>query len=650
MKPTRFFALGGMQEIGKTTLVVEYDQEIVIIDAGIKFTNSIETGVDGIIPDYTYLANNEHKIKGLFITHGHEDHIGGIPYLITQVDIKRIYAPLFAIELIKERLRDKKIQTEVEFIEIKRDLVFKFENIAVDFWTSQHSIPDSFGIRVKTPNGSIMDTGDFRFDYTPIGNLTDFSKLEEWAKDGIDIFISDSTNSMSPDHSPSEANILVDIENIIKETKGKLLFSTFASNMNRVKAVIDMAQRNGRRVCAFGRSMIKVIDIAKKIKFIDVPESVFVDKREISNLEDKEVLILSTGSQGEELAALTQIAQGRQKWVQLTDQDVVILSSSAIPGNAMKIELLINQLYKAKADVKENKIDGMLHTSGHAYKDEHLKIFNIVKPKYFIPYHGAYRQSAVHGYTATQTGMSKDNVFIIENGDVVELRNHVVTQTKEKIDHGPIYIDSKVASRATGEVIAIRETLGSNGFINIIVTIDKAKNEIVGRTKIISRGALYVKESADIISQIQKISHGTVLYIIKNNPKWTKKDIKDSIKSRVKPFFYKLKRRNPVIVVTIMELDKKTQLTNLKKKPVNNNDTNKTKEKPKPKVQNKPKNTKVKNDAPKVKNHQKPNAQQNKNKPQKHKPKHQINKKPRPKKIIKKNPSSAKSKPTKIKS
>lgn len=565
MQATKFFALGGMQEIGKTTLVVEHENEIVIVDAGIKFTNSIETGVDGIIPDYTYLKENEHKIKGLFITHGHEDHIGGIPYLVTQVKIPVIYAPAIAIELIRDRLKDRKVKVNVEFIEITPELEVQFNHLGVDFWTSQHSIPDSFGIRVKTPNGNIFDTGDFRFDYTPIGNQTDFTRLEQFQKEGVDILISDSTNSMSPQHSPTEQTILVDIEQVIKETPGKVIFATFASNVNRVKAVIDLAVKHKRRVCAFGRSMVKAIDIAKKLKFIDVPEETFVDKRDLASLSDKEVLILSTGSQGEEMANLSRVADGKQNWLALKGEDVIIFSSSPIPGNNMKIELLINKLYKVGADVKENKIDGMFHTSGHAYKDEHKKIFEIVKPGFFIPYHGAYRQSAVHGYTATENGVPKQNVILIENGEVVELLNRQVRKTGEKIDHGPIYIDSGNATKQTSTVINVREKLGQNGFINVIVVIDKKKNEIVGRTRVISRGALYVKEAGDIIQQVQKMAHGAILYTIKNNPNWTKKDIKEIVEQRIQPFFYKLKRRNPIVITSVMELNRNEQLTNLAK-------------------------------------------------------------------------------------
>ena len=556
MKATKFFALGGMQEIGKTTMVIEYDQEIVIIDAGIKFTNSMETGAEGIIPDYSYLKENQSKIKGLFITHGHEDHIGGIPYLIQQVNIPKIYAPKLAIKYIQRRLKDRKVKVSVEFVEIEADKVFSFEHLTVDFWTSQHSIPDSFGIRVKTPNGNIFDTGDFRFDYTPIGNMTDFSKLEEMAEDGIDILISDSTNSMSPEWSPTEQKILVDIDKFMSEAKGKVVFTTFASNLNRVKAVIDLAVKNKKKVVVFGRSMVNAIDIGKAMKWIDVPEGTFIDKRNVGSLKDNEIVVLSTGSQGEEMAALSRMATDRHPQINLRRGDLVLFSSSPIPGNRLKIEELINQLYKVGAEIKENRIDGILHTSGHAYKDEHMKIFDVTKPKYFIPYHGAYRQSAVHGYTSVEAGISKENVFVIANGDVLLLENHKLKRSEEKIETGPIYIDGTIANTQTSQVINKRKELGENGFINVMVVINKRKNEIVGRTRILTRGALYVRDSWDLINQVQKQAHGAILYTIKNKREWTKQDIKHAVKSRVEPFFYKIKRRRPVIVTSIIDFEK----------------------------------------------------------------------------------------------
>lgn len=555
MQATRFFALGGMQEIGKTTLVIEYDEEIVIIDAGIKFASSMELGVDGMIPDYSYLRKNQHKIKGLFITHGHEDHIGGIPYLLQFVDIPAIHAPKVAIEFIQERLKEFKIGKVVNFVEITAESVFTFENLSVDFWTSQHSIPDSFGIRVKTPNGNIFDTGDFRFDYTPIGNLTDFSKLEKMATEGIDILISDSTNAMSPDHSPTEQKIIADIEKYVSEAEGKIIFTTFASNLTRVKIIIDLAVKYKKKIIPFGRSMVRAVEIGQKLKYLTIPAGTLVDKRDINKFQDKELLILSTGSQGEEMAALAKMAEGKHPYIILKDKDIVIFSSSAIPGNKVKVELLVNALYKTGAETRENKIDGMLHTSGHAYKAEHNKIFSVTKPKYFIPYHGAYRQSAVHGYTAIESGfVNENNVIIIANGDVVELKNHEAKLTNEKIETGPIYIDSNMAVQGNSDVIKTRELLSINGFINVVVTVNRKTNEIVGRAKVISRGAIFVKESRDIMNEVQRLAHGGILYTIKNKPNWTKADIKENVKSRIEPFFYQKKRRNPLILTSIIEI------------------------------------------------------------------------------------------------
>lgn len=564
MPKTKFFALGGMMEIGKTTLVVEHEDEIVIIDAGIKFTNSMETGVEGIIPDYSYLKENEHKIKGLFITHGHEDHIGGVPYLVSQVKIPKIYAPNLAIAYLKYKLKDKGVKVKVDFEEITKEKEFNFNHLSVDFWTSQHSIPDSFGIRVKTPNGNIFDTGDFRFDYTPIGNLTDFTKLEKMGEEGMDILISDSTNSMSADHSPTEQKILGDIEEIFKEAKGKVIFTTFASNVNRVKVAMELAKKYKRKVVAFGRSMVNTIDITTKIGELVVESGLLIDKKEVSKYKDNEIMVLSTGSQGEELAALNRMAQGKHQQITIKHGDVVIFSSSPIPGNRLKIEQLVNSLYKVGADIREHRIDGMLHTSGHAYHDEHRKIFEIVKSKYFVPYHGAYRQSAVHGQTAKETNVKDQNVILIENGEVLYLENHVVTKSNEFIDPGPIYIDGTNASASTAEAITQRAKLGESGFINVVLTINKNKNEIVGRTKIISRGALYVKESRDLINEVQRLAHGAALYTIKNNKNWTKAMIKENIKKRIEPFFFQKRRRNPLIIVSILDLADKSELNNKK--------------------------------------------------------------------------------------
>ncbi|MGL5205129.1 MAG: ribonuclease J [Metamycoplasmataceae bacterium] len=555
MKPTKFFGLGGMQEIGKSTLVVEHGDKIFIVDSGIKFGNGSTTGIKGIIPNYKYLKDNEKKIKGLFLTHGHEDHMGGIPYLLQQIDLEFIYAPKIAIKYLEAKISERKLATNVKFIEIEKDEKFIFDDVVVDFWTAQHSIPDAFGIRISTPNGSLMFTGDFRFDYTPIGNFTDFDKLEQIGKENLSVLFSDSTNAMRPFHSPSEKDILKDIRSYMEKAEKKIIITAFASNMTRISAIIEIAAELGKKVISFGRSMVNGVNIGRDIGYINVDPSVFIDKKNISKYDENEIVILTTGSQGEQLAALAKMSIGKHPQVHIKNGDLIIFSSSPIPGNRMKIELLINSLYKLGADIKENRIDGYLHTSGHAYREEHDKIFQLTKPDYFVPYHGEYRMSVVHGQTAVENGVKPENVFIAAQGEIYELLNRKLTLSEEKMNASSIYIDGDIASEKTSKIIKERELLGKSGFIHVVITINKAKNEIVGRTKIISRGTLYVKTSLPIITESKRLVHGAILYKIKNHENWTTQQLKKLIQERLQPYFYKVKRRKPIITSTIFYTD-----------------------------------------------------------------------------------------------
>ncbi|WP_369085738.1 ribonuclease J [Metamycoplasma spumans] len=555
MKPTKIFGLGGMQEIGKSTLVIEYDKHIFIIDTGIKFCDSFATGVNGSIPDFTYLTENQEKIEGLFITHGHEDHIGGVPYLVQQVDVKRIFAPRIAIQYLKLKFEDFKIKRNIEFIETTKDAVWNFGSCQVDFWTAQHSIPDAFGVRVKTPNGSLMMTGDFRFDYTPIGNMTDFSKLKQIGDEGLDILFSDSTNAMRPNHSPSESDILKDIEKYMKEAEKKIIVTAFASNLTRIKAIIELAASMGKKVIAFGRSMVDNIDIGRRLGYIEAPNEIFIDKKNMSKFDDNELLILTTGSQGEELAGLAKMSFGKHPNVTIKPKDTVIFSSSPIPGNRSKIELLVNRLYKLGAIIRENGIDGYLHTSGHAYKEEHEKIFELTKPKYFMPYHGEYRMSVVHGYTATESGVDPENIFIAKLGDVYYLEDHKLRLSEEKRYFGPVFIDGNILSKTNTQIMKERMELGQNGFMHVIIAINKEKNLILGKPRIVSRGAFFVKNSLHLIEEAKRLVHGAVLYTIKNSNDWTVPQLKQLMIDRLVPFFYKNKRRNVVIIPTILFTD-----------------------------------------------------------------------------------------------
>ncbi|AXE60521.1 RNase J family beta-CASP ribonuclease [[Mycoplasma] phocae] len=596
MKPTKIFGLGGMQEIGKSTLIIEYDQHIFIIDTGIKFCDSFVTGINGSIPDFTYLAENQDRIAGLFITHGHEDHIGGVPYLVQQVDIKRIYAPRIAIQYLKLKFDDMKIKKQIEFFETEKDAVWNFGDCQVDYWTAQHSIPDAFGIRIKTPNGSLMMTGDFRFDYTPIGNLTDFSKLKQIGDEGLDVLFSDSTNAMRPNHSPSESDILKDIKKYMLKAEKKIIVTAFASNLTRIKAIIELGAELNKKVIAFGRSMVDNIDIGRRLGYINAPEEIFVDKKNLSKYDDNELLILTTGSQGEELAGLAKMSYGKHPNITIKPKDTIIFSSSPIPGNRSKIELLVNRLYKLGAIIRENGIDGYLHTSGHAYRDEHLKIFQLTKPKYFMPYHGEYRMSVVHGYTATESGVNAKNIIVAKLGDVYYLENHKIRLSNEKVYFGPVFIDGTVLSKANSQILKERMELGENGFLNVIIAINKEKNIILGKPRVVSRGAFFVKNSLHLVEEVKRIVHGAVLYTIKNTTDWTVPQLKQLIIDRLAPFFYKQKRRNVVIIPTILFADKTESNSEIQDSNKNSKTKGKeTKDNKKKKNSNKPTKEKTKN-------------------------------------------------------
>ena len=554
-KGTRFFGLGGFQEIGKSTAVIEHDDQIFIVDAGIQFANGSLTGIKGIIPDYQYLIDNEERIQGLFLTHGHEDHMGGIAYLVQNCNIKRIVAPSVGISYIKFKLDERKIKTNIEWIEIDKNLVLTFGDMKVDFWSAQHSIPDAFGIRFTNRNGSMFFTGDFRIDYTPIGSYPDFEKLEKIGQEDLTVLFSDSTNAMRPYHSPSEKDILKAIREYMEQAPKKIIITAFASNMSRISAIIKIAQEMNKKVVAFGRSMVNGINIARQLGYIDVDDSIFIDKKHVSKYDDNELLILTTGSQGEALAGLAKMAEGKHPQISIKHNDLIIFSSSPIPGNRIKIELLINDLYKLGANIKENKIDGYLHTSGHAYQEEHRKIFELTKPTYFFPYHGEFRMSVVHGRTAEKAGVNPDNIVIASHGEVYEMLDRKIFKTNDKIVSNPIYIDGEIASAKNTKLINEREQLGENGFVYISLLIDKEKADIVGRTKIITRGTLYVKSSTDIISDIRRIVHGLVLFTIKNSSDWTSSKLKKYIQERVKSYFYKTKRRSPYVCISIQYLD-----------------------------------------------------------------------------------------------
>ena len=416
----RVFALGGLGEVGKNMYVIEANDELLIIDSGILFPDE-SYGVDYIIPDYTYLKENEHKIIGLFITHGHEDHIGGLPYLLSEVKIPKVYACGLAVGLIKNKLATF-ANIHINLEEYNKNSIYTFNNFEVSFFRTNHSIPDSYGIAIKTIYGYILHTGDFKFDFTPIAEHTAYSKITQYSDRGVILLLSDSTNAGVSNFTPSETKVSQNIHSIISNIKGRVLISTFASNVYRVQQIVEASVKNGRKVIVFGKSMEKTINVGQQLKYIKAPQGTFINVNEFPHLPPEKITILSTGSQGEPLAALSRIAEGTHKHIKIVPGDTIIFSSSAIPGNQASINRTINKLYKAGANVIVNSPLTDTHTSGHASDAELQLMLCLTRPKYFMPIHGEFAMQKRHVDLAVQTGVKRENCFILNNGDVLTIQ------------------------------------------------------------------------------------------------------------------------------------------------------------------------------------------------------------------------------------
>lgn len=547
----KIIALGGLDEIGKNITVFEYENEIILVDCGLEFPDDDMLGVDLVIPDFTYLVKNQEKIKGLFITHGHEDHIGSIPYLLKQINIP-IYATRLTAKLIEHKLEEHKLLATAKINVVEQGQTINAGKMQVEFIRSSHSIPDACMLAIHTPAGVVIHTGDFKVDYTPIdGQKMDLGRLAELGDQGVLALLSDSTNAERKGFTMSEKTIGPVFDKLFEGCKKRIVVATFASNVHRVQQIVNSAVKYGRKVAVSGRSMINMIEAARELNYIDAPDDVFIDIDLIKNYNDEQLVIMTTGSQGETMSALTRMANGEHKKVTLTSNDLVIISANPIPGNEKSVSKVIDQLMKIGVEVVYSALADV-HVSGHACQEEQKLIMTLTKPKYFIPVHGEYRQLMAHRDTAIEVGIPKENIFITGNGRVLELNDEKAEFTGT-VPSGRVMVDGLGVGDVGNIVLRDRQHLSQDGLIIIVMGMSSNTGEIISGPDVISRGFVYVRESENLMEQVKDYIRDDLEKLEENHiTDWT--TIKSTLRDDVRDFVFAKTKRNPMILPIILEV------------------------------------------------------------------------------------------------
>ena len=550
-KETLVCALGGLGEVGKNMYVVVHEDELFIIDCGVMFPEDELMGIDYVLADYTILKTMQEKIKGLIITHGHEDHIGGIPFLLNQIEIPVIYTPYIAEKLIKGKLSERNMKAP-KMVTINEELIIKTKHFDIEFFTTTHSIPDSFGMAIKTVNGTIVETGDFKFDLTPIGPVANMGKMARIGNEGVTLLMSDSTNALLPGFSNSESVVDEALGEIFAEnTNSRIILATFASNIYRLTHIVHTCKQYNRKVAVFGRSMNNNIEIALECGYIK-DKDIFITGDEANKLEPSKVCLLCTGSQGEPLAALSRIANGSDRNITLLPDDTVIFSSSPIPGNALAINRIINKLYLKGAKVYTNASDTNVHTSGHARQDELKLLLRLIRPKYFMPMHGEYRMLAANCELGKQCDVKPENNLICKNGDIIAIKDGEVYK-KGSIPINDIYVDGSRIGDVGVSIIKERKLMSTDGVLIVILNLDVENKKMLIEPNITTRGFVVVNDNQELIKKIQdKTNIITLNELEKDNFNLT--DLKNRIILDINSYVIELTGRRPIILPMILSI------------------------------------------------------------------------------------------------
>lgn len=546
----RVMPLGGLKEIGKNITLVEYRDDILIIDCGFSFPEDEMFGIDVVIPDFTYLKENMERIKGLIITHGHEDHIGGVPFLLKEINVP-VYAPPLAMGLIRNKLKEHGLAMEEHVIEAGD--IFNVGAFKVEAIHTNHSIADAMAYSIKCPGGHLVHTGDFKIDYSPLdGKRIDLAKFAQLGQEGVDVLLCDSTNVLRPGYTPSERVVVDSMNEIFAKTEKRLIIATFSSNIYRIKYFMEASIKYGRKIAISGRSMENVLTLARELGYVNLPESAFVDIRKIGNIPDANITIITTGSQGEPMSALTRMANDSHRAVKLKSGDTVVFSSSPIPGNAKAVTNIVNKLYEKKVNVfLSDFVD--IHVSGHACKEELKLIHSLVKPRFFIPAHGEYRHLREHARLAESMGMDRGNIFVMNNGDALRITGKQAKVEPAVAPAEDVLVDGYGVGDVGNVVLRDRKQLSESGLIVIAVSIDSNSGLLAARPELITRGFIYVKENMPLINEATEVVYESI-------DKWNNlgsEDInalKSIIKDDMRGFIYKKTRRSPVILPVIMDI------------------------------------------------------------------------------------------------